>query len=80
MAMAGIGLLVVIILHQSSTVMALYMETGQRSMPGSYWVVVAVSLSLCALIPNLLTAVPQRSRKKGLETKLICYNEFTTTH
>ncbi len=51
---AGIALLVLVILHQSSGVIGAYTGTKEASTPGVYWVLVVTCLSLCALVPYLL--------------------------
>jgi len=64
-AMAGIGMLFVIIFYQSGQVIAEYTEMGEASISGTFWVCVAVALSLCAMVPYLL------KDSKGLPFKLI---------
>jgi len=53
-AMAGIGLLFLVILYQMGQVMAAHAETGQARISETMWAGVAVALSLCAIIPYLL--------------------------
>ena len=53
-AMAGIGLLFLVILYQMGQVMAAYTETGQARISGAMWACVGVALFLCAMIPYLL--------------------------
>jgi len=60
---AGIGLLVLIILYQSSGIIGLHAGTGQASNPGIFWVVVVLCLSLCALVPYLLKESTPRDFK-----------------
>ncbi len=52
--MAAIGLLVLLLLHQSGEVMARFAATGRATIPVGPWVVATLSLTLCALIPWLL--------------------------
>lgn len=51
---SGIGMLFIIILIESSEAVAAYAETQAGSIPGSYWALVCIFLSLCALVPYLL--------------------------
>ena len=51
---AGIALLVLAILHQSSGVIGAHTGTEEASTPGVYWILVVTCLSLCALVPYLL--------------------------
>jgi len=64
-AMAGIGLLFLVILYQMGQVMAAHAETGQARISGTMWASVGTALSLCALIPYLL------KDSKGLPFKVI---------
>ena len=51
---AGIALLVLIILHQSGEIIGAYAAIEEASIPGVYWLFVAICLDLCALVPYLL--------------------------
>lgn len=51
---AAIAWLVLVILYQSSQIIGAYAGTGDASIPGTYWLSVAVCLALCALVPYLL--------------------------
>lgn len=54
-AMAVIGLLFIVVMHQSSTVMETVEATGRGTIPGAFWVTVTIALALCALIPWLVS-------------------------
>lgn len=51
---AGIALLVLVILYESSGIIGAQAGTEEASTPGVYWVLVMICLSLCALVPYLL--------------------------
>ncbi len=51
---AGIAMLVLVILHQSSGFIGAQAGTEEASIPGVYWVLVVTCLSLCALVSYLL--------------------------
>lgn len=53
-AMAGIGLLFLIVFYQSGQVMSTYAQTGQGEISLVYWLLVAAFLFLCTLVPVLL--------------------------
>lgn len=53
-AVAAIAWLVLVILYQSSVIIGAYAGTENASIPGIYWLSVAVCLALCALVPYLL--------------------------
>lgn len=53
-AVAAIAWLVLVILYQSSEIIGAYAGTADASIPGIYWLSVAVCLGLCALVPHLL--------------------------
>jgi len=61
-AMAAIGLLFIVVMHQSSTVMERVEASGSGTIPGAFWVTVTVALVLCALIPWLVN----ESREGGV--------------
>ena len=52
--MSCIGLLFIILLHQSGGIMAEYSETGNTQIPLSFWVLVTIYISLCISVFFLL--------------------------
>jgi Na+/alanine symporter len=53
-AVAIIALLVLIILFQSNNIIEAYEKAGSASIPGTFWLIVGICSSLCALVPYLL--------------------------
>jgi len=89
-AMACIGLLVIVDLHLSSTVMGEYLETGSATIPFSFWAFVALTLAVSAVIPMLLKdsksmelrviAVLLTSIAPAVATIFIALNLWQVTH
>ena len=52
--LAGIGMLFLLLFHVTGRITAAHLATGESSIPVLYWLLVAVSLLLCALVPFLL--------------------------
>jgi len=51
---ACIAMLVLVILYQSGPIIGLHAGTDDATTPGVYWFLIAVCLSLCAIVPYLL--------------------------
>lgn len=52
--MASIGLLFVVLLHQSGGIMGEYSRTGNTNIPLSFWALATIYLSLCVSVFILL--------------------------
>lgn len=89
-AMAAIGLLLIVDLHLSSKVMAVFLEEGRATIPISFWAFLAATLVVCALIPLLLkdsksmelrvVAVLLTSIAPAIGAILIALNLWQVTH
>lgn len=62
---AAIGVLVLVILYQSSGIIEAYSGAEGAHTPAFYWVLVSLCLGLCALVPYLL------SNSKPMDFKII---------
>jgi len=52
--LAGIGILFLLLFYVTGRITAAHLATGKSSIPVLYWLLVAIPLLLCALVPILL--------------------------
>lgn len=52
--LAGIGMLFLLLFYVTDRITAAHLATGESSIPVLYWLLVAIPLLLCSLVPFLL--------------------------